>query len=79
MPPTNSRELHTSETSNRLFFVYAFGTAEFANACIHKHNQRPTGSTQLTQATKRYSGHIFRNYSARVESCAMLLLAIKTT
>ncbi len=37
-----------TKTSNTLFFVYAVGTKEFANACIHKHIRALTGSTQPT-------------------------------
>ncbi len=32
----NTGTASSSETSNRLFFVYTFGTAEFANASVHR-------------------------------------------
>ena len=38
----NTETACSTKTSNRLFFVYAVGTKEFANACIHKHLTRPS-------------------------------------
>ena len=48
----NTGTASSSETSNRLFFVYTFGTAEFANAWVVRRWGRPDRKYDAELSTK---------------------------